>query len=707
MLIANCPWQRAEKGGFKNKFVILNEAPDLFKPSKVKKIAKTVEHYVKKYVFPNWRMTAEIEVFTPESNDGILAFGTSLDPHIAKGSYIPIYLVSDFNDNVGSDFAIAIHGNESGSVMNGPNMLYFLPPAPPSLPPYPNPTIGAPTLYTAIPYGTPFVVIPAGTVGTGNGINAAVARNEQDPSLGPTDFYQAFALALCQEVIQTMINPTGALYNGAGDPTGSAGDQLFLIVEATAPFSEGNDNIVWFEDLPMSNFAFPSYFFPFNNSGKYDLLHNSPAPFTPYKGTQFLLYQQTLVPGGGSTTDLEAGAYVSEPSDPYNIQFVLNGSIYTYEGWGLRAEKVEGSDAKMLYGLNSGVQARRQQPNLKAALGSTRHVHSRGVDSNHSKRDHKPSTKPHLLPFQYLDDDGVIVTRYKVINYIPNVLTQEQMETLSKPVVDFFNTRFYPYWNRKAELEVYTYPKLPKFDGSFIPLYMAKGAMANLATVWGQSTLTGAGDNLNNNPNALAGPLLTDYLIGVPPLPLGNPYLVSNDIFLELLGPEFVTEQYTALISHEMMELAIDPTYAYYYATSNPPEDLAILFSQWEMCDPEEADSVSQTKKGVTYAMNPFVLPSYFDAYLQNNLYDNTGFGNRALYPPMPRQQIVWQQQGDAMQVAWTVNNLDGTGDLMLWNIGNIYDINTYLYADIVMTPIDTTPLAPIYERLATPAPLY
>jgi hypothetical protein len=156
-----------------------------------------------------------------------------------------------------------------------------------------------------------------------------------------------------------------------------------------------------------------------------------------------------------------------------------------------------------------------------------------------------------------------------------------------------------------------------------------------------------------------------------------------------------------------MMELTMDPTYAYYFATSNPPEDLAILFSQFEVADPEFGDNQSQTGVAGTYPMNPCVTPAYYDAYLQNALYDLTGFGYRALVPPMGDQQIVWQQQGQPMQVAEVDNNLDGTGSLTLFNYGNIYDLNTYLYNNVIVTLIPDTALAPIYARLVTVAPLY
>ncbi len=725
-LIPNLPWQTVdkslncklgEKNGFINRFVIINLAPDLFEPKTVTDIAQTVESYIAKYVFPNWRMTANIEIFTPVQDPIVIDFGTSLDPHIAKGTYIPIYLVDDFNTAVGNNFAVAMHGNVSGSVMNGPDALTFLPPAPPSSPAYPNPSVDIPTLYTAIPYGTPFIIIPAGTNGTGNGINAAVARNQANPNLGPTDFYQAFALSLSQQVIQTMINPTGALYNGAGDPVGIASqtyDQLFLICEATAPFSQGNDNIFWYRNWPMTNFAFPAYFFPYNTSGQYDFLNKAAAPFTPYKGTQFFLYQQALVPGGSVVTDLEAGAYVSDPADPSNIEFVLNGSIYSYTGWGLRS--VESKDgSKKLYGANHSIHPLRDQPDLHAAKQVTRKIDAkckRVCCNQAANKDAK--TQPHLLPFQYLDEDGVIVTRFKFINYVPDIISHVEMAALTQESVNFVNTRFYPYWNRKAEAEVVTYPNLPNFDGSFIAMYVSRVSMANLNTPWGLSTLSGAADNLNNVPNALAGPLLTEYLVStteyiVPPLPLGNPYLIFNVVDLANSGGapyDVLLNLYTVVASHEMEELIIDPTYAYYFATSNPPEDGAILFSQFEMADPDELSIVSQTGVPGTYVMNPTVTPAYFDAYLQNSLYDTTGFGYRALVPPNPRQQIVWQQQGQPLQVGWTINDFDKTGNLTLWNAGNIFDANTYLYA-FTFTPITSTPLAPIYARLQTPAPLY
>ena len=731
-LIPNFPWETVQDNVFKFKYQIINLDPQNFNPAKVEEIAKTVQEYVEKYVYPNWHMAVEIDVFTPVNNNSLtLFFGTSLDPNVVTGTYIPIYLVNEFNSNIENDFAIAIHGNVSGSVINGPNALTYLPAQPNAMPTYPNPSLETPALYQAIPFGTPFVVIPAGSTSTGNGIQAAVTRNRADTSLGPK-ILMRLSLTLSREVIETLINPTGALYNGSGEPTGPTMDTIFYIVEAVAPFAAGTDNIVQFNGWPMTNFAFPSYFFPFNNSGVYDLLQRSSAPFTPYKGSQFFLYQKSLSADGSVTTDMEAGALVSTPGAPNSIQFVLNGSIYSFENWGLKQEinvqtlaspdpshmkgqkvnlkkskkkQVKGQQTLTSFqGLSSGVHARRQHLDLDRAMRSCTRVSVKEV-ANQTSKTKTVSNKPHLLPFQFLDEDGVVTIRFKIINFIPYLLKPEDINPLSKTMVEFFNSRFYPYWNRKATIENYTAPCLPVFDGSFIPFYVVSSAMSNLNTPWGQSLLSGAADNLNNVPNALAGPLITEYLTGIPPLPLANPYLITNDVIY--MDPSTQIAEYTAVVSHEMCELAIDPTYAFYYATSNPPEDHAILFSQWETSDPVEVPSVSQEGNGTTLAMNPFVLPSYFDAYLGNASYDQMGLAYRALVPGMPRQQIVWQAEGQPTQVAWVVNTLDGKGDLMLWNVGNIFIPATYLYSSFDMTPIPQTPLAPIYQRLQTPQPLY
>ena len=323
----------------------MNFYTDLFDQCKVEKISSAVEKFVSKFIFPSWRYKIEIRFFVPQSQESLIAQGAIvagstgyINPIEQSGTYIPIYLINEFSDNINNNFATAVHGAVSGSVINGPSALYYI---------SGDDTLGS---FGPLPYGTPFIVIPSGSTGpdgTGNGITAAVASNIIT-GLGPIDYYQVLSQTICHHVLEVLINPTGARYVSAGNPQGldappGPTEQIFYFREPVDPFSQGKDNLIDFRGWTMTNCALPAYFFPFNNSGVYDILGNSQGPFLPYKGTQFVIYQEQV---DGVISELQVGNYISSPNDPFNIQFVSNGSIYDYSGWGLTFVKPDAPTLK-------------------------------------------------------------------------------------------------------------------------------------------------------------------------------------------------------------------------------------------------------------------------------------------------------------------------------------------------------------------------
>ena len=719
-------------------------------------------------------------------------------------------------------------------------------------------------------------MIPAGSTGptgTGNGIFAAVAANQLSGE-GPTSFNQVLSLTLCQQVLSVLIDPTGARYVGAGNPLGldappgSVKSQIFYLREPTAPFAHGTDNTFAYKSWTMSNFAYPAYFFPFNTSGIYDFLGNSPAPFTPYKGSQFSI-TQTLV-----DADPHVVIYVSSLNNPYTIVQVDMGSIYTYAGWGLTGIAVEARPENVSFdivgnkcraALNRLVPKLPRQYPYKAIKGAhgMRAMNSRqfrdlspaGVKCSKHKKCHTKFNpkEPQLLPFQYISKDGFLVSRFAIINYIPGKLSPTDVDAAIPVMEQYMKDLYLPYWNTTAKfIGNYTITSdadLPTFDGTFIPFFYLNVGQFN-TTGLGPLVVGGGATNVNNVTNILAGPLITEYLqpyggFSVPNLPLANPYLMVSEtnfpgqvtittdqagvgpfiglpagstvfpinpsypivaegavaspdinactpltpgsmtgkiginirgscnsvvypgimadagaiayitifppgaqafaspgatipgytvgadglaliaaveanpnlvITISAPGPSPSTIQtFTALSTHEAQELASDPTYADYIATSNPPIDLAILFSQWEAADAIERLSQSFTQGSNTYAMQGFPLPSYFTQSLLFYSYDNFGTMVRPLVPTS-RQQIVFQQQGQPLHVGNVFGPTESALSLLdLSDSGSIFNRNAFYapyatpsYPNSVETPITDSPLASIYDNLqANQYPLF
>ncbi|MBS0636704.1 MAG: hypothetical protein JSS12_04275 [Verrucomicrobia bacterium] len=574
----------------------------------------------------------------------------------------------------------------------------------------------------------------------------------------------------------------------------------------------------------MPNFAYPAYFFPYNNSGVYDFLGNTNAPFKPYKGTQFFMYQEQVY---GDASELQTGVVVSSPKTPCNNWFALNGSIYDYASWG----GLGGADL-----FSTRIQYNAAQFDIyfdKTIMNGN--VSLLETASYEKKKFNKE--EPQLFPFQYIDSCGDVVTRFRYINFIPDRLPPDQVDQAIKLLEVHMENSYLPYWGIKAEIKqhaIYSDKDLPVFDGTFIPFFYLRLSQFNLQKL-GSGPIGGGAWNLCNVPHILTGPLLTDFIYDAPDLPLANPYLLVSEInFISMMGvtslmspkdapstvppgtfrvrfendalpldlrnnninlnyisnlgtspsggvnnldgpdgvaflgggqdafgpywdfdlqalvssPQvgfnFILEvvkknslevvsdaifllpdqdaalrlegsgdvlvtlsydnmsYFSNVSAHEMEELCADPNYATFIATSNPPTDLAILFSQLEASDPVEGLSTLQPGKKKALSMDAMPIPAYFSASLRTNNYDNTGYISRALVP-YSRQQIIWQQQGEPIQSGATFGPQP---NLSLSTFGSIYDGGNFSYPIPPTTtpgfsgPVVDSPLSTIYESL-------
>lgn len=851
-LLPAYPWEYIRSNVKTWQFIVMNYFTDLFNPRMVESISTAITRYIKKYVFPSWRVQVEIKFFVPPSQGHLLETGAIpnayVNPLSLLGTFIPIYLVDQFGSNISPHFGSSVHGCVSGSVMNGIDNLFYLD--------------NSLNEYGPLPFGTPFIVIPAGSISTGNGIVSEVASNKITGE-GPTDYYQCLSLNMCHHIIEVLLNNTGVMYIGSGNPLGldqlpsQPKAQIFYLKEAVQPFSQGKDNLFIYKTWTMTNFAYPAYFFPFNNSGVYDFLHHASAPFTPYKGTQFVIYQQNV---DGVISELNVGNYISSIANPAQIVFVDGGSIYEYSGWGLtskpsdalrhritlKARDYKNTDAGIiesthtLRGVAKGFHNGRR---VHATYFGT-HLNTADVISSFKATIPKGavSTRPALYPFEYIDEDGFLTARFAIVNYSPQKLPPQMVDDVLPVLEKYALESYLPFWNIKAKfIANYTIRSpsdIPIFDGTFIPFFVFPFQRFNFQKLGGLVAGGGA-TNVNNVSNILAGPYITEYVLDPPNLPLANPYLMISDanfpdqviittdqpglgpfigapsgksLSLDInypiiakgavaspdlsacspevgnmtgkiginvrsgcdssiypvnmenagaiatltifaggaqsfscptstklnctLGPEGQTlidavtsnpniiitinapvpptdlrvtiNTFSSICAHEMCELLSDPQYAIYIATSNPPVDGAILFSQYEASDPVESLDVVTSKCKQSFKMNPFPTPAYFVANLRYNNYDNTS----TIYAPLipqSRQQIVYQQKGNPLQGAFTLGILSsGEPDLTLETFGSIFDPQTFYppgnpisYQNGGFSQlISTSPLASIYDKL-------
>lgn len=572
------PWESVVDGIKAFTYILINTAPDVFSAVEVQTICAALTAYIKRYVYPSWRVAVQFQIYTPPSQTALSTAGITGNAFIQAlplpGSYIPVVLIKEFGSQVPSAFATAIHGNVSGTAPTGYNASVYVD----------NDTL---TIIGPFPYGTPFIVIPSGSTATSNGVNALMASN-QNTKQGPTDFWNAFSLLLSQQVIAVLLNPSAAGYVSSGNPLGNphggplpsattcTTQQLFLLKDATAPFQTGQENAIQHQGWTFTNFALPAYFMPHSAASQYDLLARTTGPFIPYKGTQFVIYQEdvrTSSNPSGVLSDLQVGSYISHPISPGTIQFVSAGSIYTYAAWGMQLPLTLSTQSLQdVLALPTGVRAAKaremtsKQPPIAVykpghvlvftntiahagrsystamldgllAKGEPRVVKTiqlrAGSASSSSGGPQAVPTKPVLLPFQFVDEDGAVAVRITILNYIPSTLPPAQAAAALPLLQTYLRQVYLPYWNVKPVLSyqtIATDANLPAFDGSFIPIFLLPATAFDTSKL-GYLPIAGGVSIHSNVPNITAGPLISEYLKpfgshGVPALPLGNPYVL-------------------------------------------------------------------------------------------------------------------------------------------------------------------------------------
>lgn len=567
-LVSSFPWEVVEDNVKHFKFIIMNYFTSSFSSRKVEEVAEAVESFINEYFYPSWRTKAKVKVFTPPDittleNDGIFSpnNGCWINPKAEMGSFIPIYLVDEFDPSVGNNFSTAVHGNTSGTPVSGYNALLYLNGDDPL------------AQYGILPFGTPFIVIPAGSTNSGNGINAEIASNQMTGD-GPTDFYQVFSKTLCHEMIEVIVNPTGAQYTEYGNPIGfglpatAETNIQLLLKEAVDPFSQGKDNLYSYKGWTMTNFAYPTYFYSDMNvlsKGKavYDFLGHGIGPWIPYKGHQFVIIQTSQ---NGVNSDVLVGNYVSPVNMPNLNQLQLQGSIYDYNSWGLTSrtdftpaiaqklnneERTRGhmkgairpfNDFKskinaipaLLPGRNhNGTNFSKKLSVKPSNRKQVAHHHSSSSSSSHSHH-HRDKHDPQLPPFQYINSDGMIAQRFTFIIYSPYVTT-EMIETLIPIFNVYFREHFTPQWKVVPDLNKKVYvintpQDLPNFDGTFVPIFFFRDDQYDLNKIGFNNVGAGANDNVNNIEQLCGfGGLISENIINAPNLPLGLPYIMMPD----------------------------------------------------------------------------------------------------------------------------------------------------------------------------------
>jgi hypothetical protein len=155
------------------------------------------------------------------------------------------------------------------------------------------------------------------------------------------------------------------------------------------------------------------------------------------------------------------------------------------------------------------------------------------IISNHYSNIYRSvkSNKPQLYPFQFLDCDGVVTTRFAYVNYVPTIISPQLLDSISPVVNKYIRETYLPYWNTKSVITNYTVLPgdvgLPVFDGTFIPIFFLNANQF----VPGSASSKGGATNVNNVPNFLAGPEISFYLqatpdFSLPNLPISNPYVM-------------------------------------------------------------------------------------------------------------------------------------------------------------------------------------
>lgn len=632
------PWEIIKNQEKTFRYVVMNFYTDLFDPQTVFEVAKNVEAYVAEFVFPSWRHKISVEFFIPPSQQSLadqgLLNGTFINALPQPGTFIPIVLTNDFSSNIPNNFASAVHGNVSGSPTTGYNASLYL-------------DGDSYTLTGPFPFGTPFIVIPAGSAESGNGIRGLIAANKESGQ-GPTSFYQALSLVISQEVISTLIDPSAAQYVGSGNPLGGkAGgplpdgtsgvttEQIFHLRDATSPFLYGNDNTFKFNNWTVGNFALPAYFMSHDNSGCYDLLGRTCAPLTPYKGSQFVVYQDFHVTDypKGEVTDLLVGSYISPLAHPKRIKLLEEGSIYDFTGWGEQIlsdspksnaikANANNSAGNLGYSLLAttikNIPTVNSSPVTNGRNRNSKQFHEGTAKAKNAKKCSTciKSKKPRLLPFQYIDDKGFLTTRFAIINYIPDLLPPEEIEK-SLPVMEKYLTQQYlPFYNNHASIVNYTVLPgdvgLPEFDGTFIPFFLLNPDQFDLSQL-GSAVISGGAINVNNVPNILAGPEINQYLkatadFSLPNLPIANPYLMISQT--NFPGQVIVTTDQPGLGPF----IAIPTSSSVLIPTTFPIVALGEDANPLDACTPLKNDLTGKIGVNLRTACNSLVYPNIMAA---------------------------------------------------------------------------------------------
>jgi len=619
-LVSSYPWEYVDDDNIKTwRFMTLNFSTKDFDPKELAKLSKIVEEYVAKYFFPSYRLKVDITNYTLPSEEDLIANGlAAATPRnqsvVDMVNYIPIYLISEFSDNITNGFGTAVHGGVNDSVMNSIAPLLYIN----DLNLFANTAPLAP--------GMPFIVIAAGSVGpdgTDNGIRAEVASNKITHD-GPTDFNQVLAHTIAYEMIEVLGNPLGLIYIINGDslgtdlPSGVIPRENCYLKSLCAPFANGKKNLVHFKGFSMPNFALPSYFFPYADvvsKGKavFDLKGNGRAPFVPYQGTQFVMYQEGI--SATEITDLNVGQYVSYTKCPRDIFFIGGGSAYDYASWGYQLVKPadaaakpadvnksdiafksfrRGNVLKQVAGAELRDMANKLSTKLQLKAVSNGLFNGRKKTSAHvasfqpigvakpvfpirhivkCERKFDP-TKPHVLPFQYINSDGFLTQRYAVINYSPEKMPPEFVDRTLVSVIQNIKDLYLPHWNIMSEAKnytIFTQADVPKFDGTFIPFFITVPEQYRTDTS-AVGFLAGGASDVNNVPDVLGGPKIDFFLkstprFDIPDLPLGNPLVICSD--LNFHGLSSLTTDQPGIGPYEVGVASFEPSGVTFPITAN------------------------------------------------------------------------------------------------------------------------------------------
>jgi len=521
---ASYPWEFVDENNFKTwRFVIKNFNGTVFSPTQVSEIAAKIEKYINDVVFLSWRIKVKIEapvlptISTLTANYASQRYGNYMQSSLPlQDKYIPIFLIDEFkSSHVANNFATAIHGMTGETLDTNKSCTFWMS-----------------TTYNWVPgfapMGFPFVVVPSGSLATGNGITARVAANIANGD-GPTTFPQVLSHTLAHHIIDILVNPTCTNYVLTGDSLGAYVPSYDLTYKSVinfkkdpvAPFSKGLDNIVSFEGYSMPNFAYPAYFFPHNDSGIYDYLGKSNAPFAPWKGNQMLMYQ---VNTGGDTSGTEvlsanchANLFRDETDAANHLRISVDGSIYDSKSWGWSS-----------YTMAGGVVASPVVTTKQMYL----HVTPPAFDNS----------LPQLNKTYYIDPvDNILTLRFGIVNFCPLKFDPVYINSLM-PLWESELRRIYSnHWNIKvhfiANYTVNHYEEQPEYDGTWIPYFIVDTPQFNFDSLGAFAAYSGA-FNTCMTYNNFSGPLINEYMwdwldasgavvIARPNLPLGCPYIMQ------------------------------------------------------------------------------------------------------------------------------------------------------------------------------------